>query len=75
MDVIDIVAIAWTVLAIVIFPTQFRVTAPYGRHARTDWGPSISNQLGWSIMELVSLVIFVGLFLLGPTGKTAPAPT
>lgn len=72
LDVIDIVAIAWMVLAIVIFPTQFRVTAPYGRHARTDWGPSIPNQLGWCIMELVSLVIFVGLFLWGPTAKTAP---
>ena len=72
MDVIDIVAIAWTVLAIVIFPTQFLVTAPYGRHARTDWGPSVPNRLGWFIMELVSLVVFVGLFLLGPTAKTAP---
>jgi len=72
LDVIDIVAIAWTVLAIVIFPTQFLVTAPYGRHARTDWGPSVPNRLGWFIMELVSLVVFVGLFLLGPTAKTAP---
>ena len=48
------------------------IPAPYGRHARTDWGPSISNQLGWCIMELVSLVVFAGLFLAGPNGKTAP---
>jgi hypothetical protein len=72
LDVIDIVAIAWMVLAIVIFPTQFLVTAPYGRHARTDWGPSVPNRLGWFVMELVSLVVFVCLFLLGPTAKTAP---
>lgn len=72
MTTLDIVAIAWTVLAVVIFPTQFFVTAPYGRHARTDWGPSISNRLGWCLMELVSLVVFGGLFLAGPNTKTAP---
>jgi 3-oxo-5-alpha-steroid 4-dehydrogenase 1 len=69
---LDIVAIAWILLAVALFPIQLVVTAPYGRHARTDWGPSISNQLGWSLMELVSLVVFAALFLAGPTTKTAP---
>ncbi|MEO8756944.1 MAG: DUF1295 domain-containing protein [Devosia sp.] len=72
MSAINITAIVWTLLAIVVFPTQFRVTAPYGRHTRTDWGPLISNQLGWFLMELVSLVVFAGLFLAGPNVKTAP---
>ena len=72
MTVLDIVAIAWTLLALALFPIQFRVTAPYGRHARTDWGPSIPNRLGWCLMEVVSLVVFVGLFLAGPGAKTAP---
>ena len=72
MSVINIVAIVWTLLALAIVPSQFRTTAPYGRHARTDWGPSISNQLGWFLMELVSLVVFAGLFLAGPNVKTAP---
>ena len=39
-------------------PTQLRTAAPYGRHVRSGWGPSISNQLGWSLMELVSLLVF-----------------
>jgi 3-oxo-5-alpha-steroid 4-dehydrogenase 1 len=72
MTELDIAAIAWTVLALALFPLQFLVTAPYGRHARTDWGPSISNRLGWCLMELVSLVVFAGLFLTGPSAKTAP---
>lgn len=72
MSTIDIVAIAWIVLAIVVFPTQFYVTAPYGRHSRTDWGPSISNQWGWCLMEVVSLIVFAGLFLAGGNEKTAP---
>jgi 3-oxo-5-alpha-steroid 4-dehydrogenase 1 len=72
MTALDIAAIAWTTLALALVPTQLRTTAPYGRHTRTDWGPSISNQLGWCVMELVSLLVFAGLFLAGPNDKTAP---
>jgi|SRR5689334_6985876 len=72
MTALDIVAIVWTLLAIAIVPTQLKTTAPYGRHARTDWGPSISNRLGWCLMELVSLVVFVVLVLSGPVTKTTP---
>jgi len=72
VTILNIAAIAWTLLALVIIPTQLRMPAPYGRHARTDWGPMIPNRVGWFAMELVSLVVFAGLFLLGPTVKTAP---
>jgi hypothetical protein len=72
MTVLNIASIIWILLALVLVPMQLRVTAPYGRHVRTDWGPSISNQLGWCLMELVSLVVFAGLFLAGPDAKTAP---
>jgi 3-oxo-5-alpha-steroid 4-dehydrogenase 1 len=72
MPSLDIVAIAWIVLALALFPLQFFTTAPYGRHAHTRWGPSIPNQLGWCLMELVSLLVFVGLFLSGPAAKSAP---
>ena len=72
MAVLNVAAIVWTLLALALVPMQLRVTAPYGRHARTDWGPMISNQLGWCLMELVSLVVFAGLFLAGPNVKTAP---
>ncbi len=72
MTPLNITAIVWTLLGVALFPMQFFVTAPYGRHARTDWGPSISNRLGWFLMELVSLLVFAGLFLAGPNPKTAP---
>lgn len=71
-NTLNIVAIVWTLLALAIVPTQLKMAAPYGRHTRTDWGPMISNQLGWCLMELVSLVVFVALFLSGPNEKTAP---
>ena len=69
---LNIVAIVWTLLALAIVPQQLKVTAPYGRHTRSGWGPMISNQLGWCLMELVSLVVFAELFLAGPAEKTAP---
>ncbi len=72
MTTLNIVAIVWTLLALALVPYQLRTAAPYGRHTRTDWGPSIPNQLGWFLMELVSLVVFAGLFLAGPNIKTAP---
>ncbi|HWD48770.1 MAG TPA: DUF1295 domain-containing protein [Rhizomicrobium sp.] len=55
-----------------LVPIQLFVTAPYGRHMRGGWGPQIPNRLGWFLMELVSLVLFAALFLLGPSPKTAP---
>ena len=72
MTVLNIAAVVWTLLALALVPTQLKMAAPYGRHARTDWGPTMPNQLGWFLMELVSLVVFVGLFLSGPNEKTAP---
>src|SRR5262245_52989048 len=72
MPTLNLIAIAWTILALALVPFQLRTTAPYGRHSRTDWGPSIPNQLGWFLMELVSLVVFASLFLSGPLAKTAP---
>ena len=37
-SLLDTAALAWIAVAILLFPVQLFVTAPYGRHARTDWG-------------------------------------
>lgn len=55
----------WIVIGILTMILLQYVTAPYGRHTRSDWGPSISNRLGWIIMELPALLVFAGLFLSG----------
>lgn len=68
----DGIVLAWIALALLLFPIQIFVTAPYGRHARDGWGPKISNRLGWFLMEFVSLGVFAGLFLTGPVPKSAP---
>ena len=72
MTKFDIVVLVWIGLALLLFPIQLFITAPYGRHVHGGWGPCISNRDGWIIMELMSLLVFGGLFLSGPVMKTAP---
>jgi 3-oxo-5-alpha-steroid 4-dehydrogenase 1 len=68
MDSITIqyIAIIWIAIAIILFPILLKITAPYGRHSKKNWGVMIDNRLGWIIMEIPSLIIFVLLVLLGP---------
>jgi len=57
---------SWAILGLIIFVLLLFVTAPYGRHSRKDWGPNISNRMGWILMEFPSLLVFILCFLLGP---------
>ncbi len=52
-------------VAAVIFISLFFIAAPYGRHTRRGWGPSVDNRLGWILMEMMSPILFGWLFLTG----------
>lgn len=52
--------------ASVVFPVLFFITAPYGRHARPGWGPSVPAKLGWVVMESPSFFLFGALWLTNP---------
>lgn len=74
MDVntIKYLAIAWIIVAIITFPVLLKVTQPYGRHSKKNWGPLIDNRLGWILMEIPSLIIFGALVLFGPGEHSNP---
>lgn len=53
-------------MAGVVFAVLGRVSAPYGRHERRGWGPTIDERLGWVVMEAPSSLLFAWIFFQGP---------
>jgi steroid 5-alpha-reductase/3-oxo-5-alpha-steroid 4-dehydrogenase 1 len=51
--------------AMAVFIALFFIAAPYGRHSRTGWGPTISDKLGWIVMESSAPVMFFACYLTG----------
>lgn len=63
---------AWIIIALVIFLVLLFITAPYGRHTKTTWGPLIDNKIGWFLMEFFVLVVLY-FFLLTGTNSISTA--
>jgi hypothetical protein len=55
----------WILIALIVFPIMLFIKAPYGRHVHKRWGAMINNKLGWIIMELPALMLFIFFFLSG----------
>jgi len=52
-------------LAVVTFALLGLTTAPYGRHGRPGWGPTIPARVGWIVMESPALLAFGAFYLRG----------
>ena len=61
----------WTILTVAVL---LRVVAPYGRHARGGWGPTMPARWGWMLFESPAVVLLTAVFLMGPNAG-APGPT
>jgi protein-S-isoprenylcysteine O-methyltransferase Ste14 len=69
-DLHQFLIFVWFLLSGIVFAYLLRRVAPYGRYARQDWGPTISNRLGWVLMEApAALTIFV-FYLTGDQAQT-----
>lgn len=42
-----------------VFIVLLFTDAPYGRHSRAGWGPTVSNRVGWVLMELPALLVML----------------
>jgi protein-S-isoprenylcysteine O-methyltransferase Ste14 len=59
------VVAGWLVVAALTFAVLRLVVAPYGRHSRKGWGPTLHRTAGWVIMESPAVWGFVLFYLLG----------
>ncbi len=55
--------LAWAITGAVTFLVLLFVSAPYGRHSRKGWGPTLPNRWGWFLMEFPALLVFSWFFL------------
>jgi protein-S-isoprenylcysteine O-methyltransferase Ste14 len=67
------VLIVWVAIAALTIPYLMFVAAPYGRHVRKGWGPTLNNRLGWILMELPSPVLVLTFFIIGPHNQNITA--
>jgi protein-S-isoprenylcysteine O-methyltransferase Ste14 len=42
-----------------------RISAPYGRHARGNWGPTLHFKIAWFLMEAAAIISFCWTFFRG----------
>ncbi|MGZ3708469.1 MAG: DUF1295 domain-containing protein [Bdellovibrionota bacterium] len=63
--------LGWTALSAIVFLSLLFLTAPYGRHLRKGWGPSIASRTGWMVMESPSVFLMAGIFFLGDWGTVS----
>lgn len=68
----------WAVIGVLVaaaltFVALFWVTAPYGRHLRSGWGPTLPATAGWVIMESPAVLLFAAVYFRGShAGELVP---
>lgn len=66
----DTVLVVWSLVAGGVLVALCFVPAPYGRHARRGWGPTVDSRWGWVWMELAAVLTMPAIFLL--SGRRDP---
>lgn len=55
-----VVMAVWTAATVVVL---LRLVAPYGRHTRAGWGPTVPARIGWIVFEAPAVFLFGALLL------------
>lgn len=63
--------VVFVALGALVFGALFFFDAPYGRHRRPGWGPTLDDTLGWVLMEGTSALTMAACFALGDR-RTSP---
>jgi protein-S-isoprenylcysteine O-methyltransferase Ste14 len=65
-----LILIVSLIVAVIVFPLLFFIAAPYGRYTRKGWGPQLPNWLGWLLMESVSSIVMLVMFIVDGAPRT-----
>jgi 3-oxo-5-alpha-steroid 4-dehydrogenase 1 len=59
--------ICWGLIgtAVIVALLLLFVSAPYGRHARSGWGPTMPTKWVWILMESPAVLLFIPVYLMG----------
>jgi 3-oxo-5-alpha-steroid 4-dehydrogenase 1 len=63
---------SWFGVAAVTVIALCFLSAPYGRHSRSGWGPSVAARWGWIAMELPAALAIAVCFAVRPPSSPAP---
>lgn len=64
LNVFQVFLIVMAVIAVIVFVCLFFVDAGYGKFYQPKWGPSVSNRLGWVLMEAPVFIAMLFLWWL-----------
>jgi 3-oxo-5-alpha-steroid 4-dehydrogenase 1 len=57
--------ISFFILSPLTFIVLLRITAPYGRHNKSGWGPTVPSTLAWILMELPAALVLPLCYVFG----------
>lgn len=63
----------WFLVAAATAAVLVFIPAPYGRHTRAGWGPSLDNRVAWLVMEAPASLVFAVCFAGGEHRNTLVA--
>lgn len=52
-------------VGVLTFLSLMFITAPYGRHYKGGWGPTVPDKWAWVLMESPSVLLFLGVYAAG----------
>ncbi|MBY8984791.1 MAG: DUF1295 domain-containing protein [Candidatus Lokiarchaeota archaeon] len=61
----NLILLSFGFSSVLFFIVLLFITAGYGQHLSKKWGPTINNKLGWFIMELPTVIIYLYYYLKG----------
>lgn len=67
----DVLLLAIFASALLTTLVLLKIDAPYGRHQRKGWGPTVPTRLGWILMEAPASLVFFWFYFQGPNAGAA----